>query len=313
MHNSRQPLRNLGDLFPAIALLLPCLNATASLHTTSPSGMSDVEYSMLNVGRGTSYTYTPDGKLATRTWARGVTTTYAYTNGSSLASITYSDNTPTVYFSYDRLGRQTSAIVDGVSTNLYSYDAMTLALSAETQNGVTITRTTDALGRNIGFELNSDYGVTYGYDTYGRFSSVTSHWPLATSHYQYSYLPGTDLLAGYTAGDFTRTVSYEPYRSLITSVANKYGNTTISRYDYENDALGRRITISRSGAAFGDMPVRDSYGYNHCSEVTSARRTLAGTQPGNTRLRLRLRLTTHGNRIPLPNTITTTIHCYVTL
>ncbi|NLL83731.1 MAG: hypothetical protein GX230_05745, partial [Lentisphaerae bacterium] len=174
---------------------------------TSPNGMSNVEYSMLNVGRGTSYTYTPDGKLATRTWARGVTTTYAYTNGSSLASITYSDNTPTVYFSYDRLGRQTSAIVDGVSTNLYSYDAMTLALSAETQNGVTITRTTDALGRNIGFELNSDYGVTYGYDTYGRFSSVTSHWPLATSHYQYSYLPGTDLLSGYTSGDFTRTVS----------------------------------------------------------------------------------------------------------
>ena len=115
-----------GCQLTAMALLLPYLNATASLPTARPNPrMSDVEYSMLNVGRGTSYTSTPDGKLATRTWARGVTTAYAYTNGSSLASITYSDDTPTVYFSYDRLGRQVSAIVAGVSTNLYSYDALT--------------------------------------------------------------------------------------------------------------------------------------------------------------------------------------------
>ena len=275
MHNSRQPLRNLGDLFPAIDLLLPCLNATASLHTTSPSGMSDVEYSMLNVGRGTSYSYTPDGKLASRTWARGVTTTYTYTNGSSLASITYSDDTPTVYFSYDRLGRQISAIVDGVATNLYSYDALTQALTNEISYGRSsvsaLTRTYDALGRPTGLSLGPDYAVEYGYDTYGRFSSVTSHWPLATSHYQYSYLPGTDLLAGYTAGDFTRTVSYEPYRSLITSVENKHGSTIISKYDYTNDQLGRRISRVDSGLAFAN-PAFDAYSYNQRSEVTGAQR-----------------------------------------
>ena len=49
-------------------------------------------------------TYTPDGQLATRAWARGVTTTYAYTNGSMIA-IDYSDSTPDVAFQYDRLGR----------------------------------------------------------------------------------------------------------------------------------------------------------------------------------------------------------------
>ena len=31
-------------------------------------------------GKGTGYTYTPDGKLASRIWARGITTTYSYTN-----------------------------------------------------------------------------------------------------------------------------------------------------------------------------------------------------------------------------------------
>ena len=98
--------------------------------------------------------------------------------------------------------------------------------------------------------------------------------PSRETLFSYSYLPNTDLISGYTAGDFTRTVAYEPYHSLITSVENKYGTTTISRYDYENDVLGRRTAIARSGVAFGDTPVRDAYGYNHRSEVTSARRTL---------------------------------------
>ena len=107
----------------------------------------------------------------------------------------------------------TSAIVEGVSTNLYAYDVLTQALAVETQNGVEISRAYDALGRNIGFSLGSDYAVEYGYDTYGRFASVassiasTASTPSTQSMYTYSYLPNTDLLAGYTAGDFTRTVS----------------------------------------------------------------------------------------------------------
>ena len=44
-------------------------------------------------GRGSCYTYTDDGNLATRTWARGVTTSYAYDAWGSLTSTTYSDGT----------------------------------------------------------------------------------------------------------------------------------------------------------------------------------------------------------------------------
>lgn len=44
--------------------------------------------------------------------------------------------------------------------------------------------------------------------------------------------------------------------------------------DYANDEIVRRTAISRSGTAF-DAPVRDAYGYNARSEVTSARRALA--------------------------------------
>ena len=35
-------------------------------------------------GKGPRYDYTPDGKLATRTWARGIVTTYSYDDNGSL-------------------------------------------------------------------------------------------------------------------------------------------------------------------------------------------------------------------------------------
>ena len=72
-------------------------------------------------GKGPSYTYTPDGKLSTRTWARGIATAYAYNAAGQLTGVDYSDTTPDVAYTYDRLGRQLSAIADGVSTNLYAY------------------------------------------------------------------------------------------------------------------------------------------------------------------------------------------------
>ena len=40
---------------------------------------------------GMSYTYTPDGKLQTRTWARGIVTTYGYDAASQLTSVSYND------------------------------------------------------------------------------------------------------------------------------------------------------------------------------------------------------------------------------
>ena len=125
-------------------------------------------------GKGTSYTYTPDGKLATRTWARGVVTEYGYDALGSLLSVNYSDATPDVTYTYDRIGRQLSAIAAGVSTNLFTYSTNTLELIAEVQNGVVINRSRDAFGRASGIALESDYDVGYGYDTFGRFAQVSN-------------------------------------------------------------------------------------------------------------------------------------------
>jgi YD repeat-containing protein len=118
-------------------------------------------------GKGTAYRYTPDGKLATRTWARlspvtglPLQTLYEYApccGGGTLTGIAYSDGTPSVTFAFDRLGRQLSAITAGVSTNLFAYDALTLALTNETviafgETNV-LSRAQDTLGRPAGLSV----------------------------------------------------------------------------------------------------------------------------------------------------------------
>ena len=53
-------------------------------------------------GKGPRYDYTPDGRLATRTWARGIVTTYSYDDNGSLTNTVYSDGTPTISLAYNR-------------------------------------------------------------------------------------------------------------------------------------------------------------------------------------------------------------------
>ncbi len=66
------------------------------------------------------YDYTPDGKLATRTWARGIVTTYSYDDNGSLTNTVYSDGTPTISIVYNRAGQQIEAHdAAGVTTFLY--------------------------------------------------------------------------------------------------------------------------------------------------------------------------------------------------
>jgi YD repeat-containing protein len=84
-------------------------------------------------GKGPSYMYTSDGKLAIRTWARGVTSTYAYDGWGNLTNIVHSDGTPSVSMAYDVLGRQNSS-VDAAGVTTFAYDSFSL-LTNETVSG----------------------------------------------------------------------------------------------------------------------------------------------------------------------------------
>lgn len=250
-------------------------------------------------GKGPSYTYTPDGKLASRTWARGVVTTYTYDNSGALTNTVYSDDTPTISMVYDRVGNMISAVTDGVCTNLYAY-SLTGLCTNEVQNGATIARSYDTLGRSTGYTIQasqnsvdistikqSNIQTLLSYDALGRIASLSiitndssniptfQHSNIQT--FTYSYLPGTDIVDGYTCGNFSRKIEFEPLRNLVAAVTNSYANRVISAFDYTNDAAGRRTAISRSGEAFGDLSgATDSYGYNSRNEVISARRSKNG-------------------------------------
>ncbi len=223
-------------------------------------------------GKGTTYTYTPDGKLARRTWARGIATDYGYTTSGELEAVDYSDATPDVTYTHDRLGRVVEAMTAGVCTNTYSYDVATLARSGETRRSIfgpteTLVRQQDVIGRPAGLTLGNDYAVGYGYDTVGRFGTVasTNTANAVTGQWTYERVPGSDLVAGWTAaaGNFWRR-SYENNRDLIAETHSGYGATVLDSYAYTNDALGRRTARVDAGVT------TNAFGYNLRSEVISA-------------------------------------------
>jgi RHS repeat-associated protein len=69
--------------------------------------------------------------------------------------------------------------------------------------------------------------------------------------------------------NLTTEYTYESNRNLIDYVENKYNTTTISRYDYTNDAIGRRTAMEKSGTAFSATDTIN-YSYNDRSELTGA-------------------------------------------
>ena len=222
-------------------------------------------------GKGPSYAYSPEGLLARRIRARGVTTDYAYDEFDELLAKTYSDETPAVALSYDGIGRLLSAVCEGVSTNLYSYGPFG-DLTNEVQNGTILARSFDAFGRPTGYRIGDGLAegsaVSYAYDTSGRFSSVSS----GTNTFEYSYLPGSSLVSGMTAstGHSWERI-YEPNRDLIAAVHNRYGDRTISLFNYTNDEIGRRVARVDSGEAFSEAAF-ERYSYNGRSELIGARR-----------------------------------------
>jgi len=252
------------------------LGSTGSLDVTRwlydlPTGLLTNKLYADNLGP--SYTYTPDGKLETRNWARGVTTTYAYTNNTGeLIGIDYSDATPDVAFAYDRLGRQV-AITDATGTRMFAYND-TLQLAAETNAFGVIVRAYDGLSRSAGFSLfnpanpvNPVQSITYGYSALGRFAVITSSVQSVSSVVEYSYLPGSDILSGWAnSSGLAVTRTYETNRDLLTAVSNRYNGATVSAFDYVNDALARRTQRIDSGSA----AATNQFGYNPRSELTSA-------------------------------------------
>ena len=217
--------------------------------------------------KSVAYSYTVDGKLATRTWARGIVTNYNYdaTTGQ-LLKVDYTDDTPDITYTYNRLG-QLATVQDAAGARTFAYNS-TFDLIKETINGIyskEINRayTTSGMeGRILGMSIGDVQNYVYAYDDYGRINKITT----PAGDFIYTYLANSDLVSQMTRPNGTTTTwSYELNRNLITQVQNG----TISIFDYTNNAIGNRISVSRSGSTFSTSDTL-SYTYNNRGEVTGA-------------------------------------------
>ena len=217
--------------------------------------------------KSVTYSYTIDGKLATRTWARGIITTYTYSSTTGeLLNVDYADDTPDITYTYNRLG-QLATVQDAAGTRNFVYNA-NFDLIKETINGIynrELNRTyTDTVmkGRPLSLYIGNILNYSYGYDEYGRLNKITT--PMGD--FNYTRLENSDLIAQVTRpNSITTTWSYEPHRNLITQVRN--GN--ISSFGYTNDAIGNRISMSRTGTSFTEPDII-TYTYDSRSEVIGA-------------------------------------------
>ncbi|HEV2691911.1 MAG TPA: hypothetical protein VG347_03370 [Verrucomicrobiae bacterium] len=201
-------------------------------------------------GHGPSYTYTYAGRLASRTWARGIITSYSYDGAGSLTNIAYSDSTPSVTNTFDRLGRQ---IKTAWSTNVecmyydLAGDLLSDSFSAGILAGLTVTNHYDSDLRRDNLSVLSGPSVTlssttYGYDNASRLQTVDD------------------------GNSDTATYSYVDNSPLVSQILFKQGSNTRMTTTKTYDHLNRLTQISSVPSA--SSAVNFSYSYNTANQRT---------------------------------------------
>jgi len=149
--------------------------------------------------KGPDYEYTLTGKLAKRTWARGVETDYTYNDAGDLETVDYSDSTPDVTYTYDRVCRK-ATVAQGTqdAVTLHYTAAGQLAAEQHTSGllaGVAITNVYDGLLRRTHLTVltngGSVYQALYGYDAASRMLTVSD----GTNNATYGYVTNSSLVS----------------------------------------------------------------------------------------------------------------------
>lgn len=203
-------------------------------------------------GKGPSYAYTPAGRLATRTWARGIVTTYGYSNAGQLQSVMYSDvTTPSAAYTYDRLGRLVTASGESSARTLtYRGDTSLLASESYTAGplaGMSVNTGYDGLLRRAGLQVNQGQTnlVTqrFGFDAASRLASAIQ----GTASAAYTYYPDS-------VANLVQSISFSNNGGGGSN--SQPVMTTTKTYDL----LDRLVGISSKAAA--SAPV-NGYGYTY--------------------------------------------------
>ncbi len=227
---------------------------------------------------GPSYTYTPAGRLAKRTWQRGIETAYAYNTFGDLTGVDYSDSaTPDVSYVYNRDGRR-QQVTDGSGVRTISYDALgqvvTESYTSGPLAGLSLSRGTDPLLRKTSLTLEKG-GTTlwsqgFGYGDASRLASVT----MGDDTVQYGYVTNSPLVGSMAFAHsgstvMTTTKQYDAVNRL-TLTSSAVGSTVVS--SHQNSSINALDQRKRTDLADGK---NWRYEYNSRGELT--RGVLYGT------------------------------------
>ena len=215
-------------------------------------------------GKGPTYEYTPDGKLKTRTWARGVKTHYAYEPATGeLKATTYENppgadpevfpETPNIACERDRSGT-VAAVTDATGRRSFERDDHGREIVEHLANGWTVRREHFPDGAQpksitlIDPEEKEVHHIGYRWNSNATLATVTS----ASGTFSYTYDERNPKLLASLAGPAVNTgYIYDASRSLLTTVENHLfdanavdcSGNLIASFHYQYDLGGRPSVV----------------------------------------------------------------------
>jgi RHS repeat-associated protein len=214
-------------------------------------------------GSGPFYTYTPGGRLKTRSWVRtgsagAIATTYAYgfddglggNQHADVVTVAYNDNaTPAVTTDYDRLGRVHS-LTAGTNALQRSWNSAGLSLGDAWTNGIL-----------AGLSVNTTYDSSLRRQTLAARTGGTGIGPTFTNTYD-----GAGRLASVTDGSYTAAYGYVSDSPLWNTLEFKQNTTLRATTSRQFDYLNRLLSISTAPTGTGSGALASAYAYNQANQ-----------------------------------------------
>ncbi|MFO0875988.1 MAG: RHS repeat-associated core domain-containing protein [Gemmataceae bacterium] len=232
-------------------------NGNATRYTRDVAGnVLTMAYADGNIER---FAYDPLGNVTRSTNRSGRAIDFVYDTSGRLTKKTYLDGSHLDYV-YDARGNLVSAL-DADGTTTMTYDSFDRLTRINYPGNRFLEYTYDAAGRRTHMVDQDGFTVHYAYDGIGRPAQLTDGSGALIVEYTYD---GAGRLARKTNGNGTYTTyEYDAAGQLLHLINHAPNGAVNSRFDYEYDAVGRRVTMATVDGTW-------TYGYDANGQLTRA-------------------------------------------